>query len=163
MKNESNKKLVIYANFPSSFKEEIDELSIHSMEQTKDVVKFYPEDRLSLKEQVDYALFLIKTLNDHDKVVMMTNSFYIIKEINNIIALTNKKDDSLFKSIIDKRYSKVIDFDFNDIEAYEYIDDKIEKCEICPKFGINVRSMNYAINEVFQVTEYLSFNDIRND
>lgn len=134
-------------------------------------LEFFPENYLHPRHQIKHLRKIISERNIYDKTIIVTNSDYIIRELNTLIGLFARKDEEFFKNMIiddskkeDYSYFKIYKsmlIDYKDVTAYDFIDDiegkKLEIDKIC---GIGVKSMDDIIVQMNQLQTEIYYRDL---
>lgn len=117
-----------------------------------------PELNLHPDNQRLIARLLARLVNLGIKVVISTHSDYIIRELNNMIMLST---DFPNRNALEKRFgyddSGQERLQVTDIAAYHFQEPGVQPCEISPEFGIEVASMDAAINQLNEANSAIYF------
>lgn len=106
-----------------------------------------PELNLHPNNQRKIARILSMIANRGIKVIVSTHSDYFIREINNLIMLKN--DFKSKNNIMEKyKYNAEMLISSNDVSAYLFCQNTIEKMEIDEKEGIIAKTFDNVINEL---------------
>lgn len=108
-----------------------------------------PELNLHPDNQRLVARLLARLVNRGIRVVISTHSDYIVREVNNMIMLGSE---------FPERADMEREFGYDaagaerlraeDVVAYHFTDKGVTKCAISPEFGVEVQSMDDAINRL---------------
>ena len=116
-----------------------------------------PESHLTLKNQRLIAKLIASIINLDIKVFITTHSDFLVKELNNLILLSNdfkNKEQWLLKN--KKSYSKLDNIKFNDVSVYQAINGKLESLEVNNK-GIEIPFFDDEINNLFSISSDLDY------
>ncbi|OAZ05238.1 AAA family ATPase [Flavobacterium succinicans] len=116
-----------------------------------------PESHLTLKNQRLIAKLIASIINLDIKVFITTHSDFLVKELNNLILLSNDfkdKEQWLIKN--KKSYSKFDNIKFNDVSVYQAINGKLESLEVNNK-GIEIPFFDDEINNLFSISSDLDY------
>ncbi len=116
-----------------------------------------PESHLTLKNQRLIAKLIASIINLDIKVFITTHSDFLVKELNNLILLSNDfkdKEQWLIKN--KKSYSKFDKIKFNDVSVYQAINGKLESLEVNNK-GIEIPFFDDEINNLFSISSDLDY------
>ena len=117
-----------------------------------------PELNLHPDNQRLIARLLVRLVNRGIKVVISTHSDYIVREINNMIMLGNE-----FKNRCELEGTWQYDTNGGDrlrveqVAAYHFEEKQVLKIPISPEYGIEVTSMDNAINRMNQSNSDIYF------
>ena len=118
-----------------------------------------PELNLHPDNQRLIARLLARLVNLGIKVIISTHSDYIIRELNNMIMLGTT--DFPNRTALEKRFgyddSGQERLDATDIAAYQFKESGVHRCEISSEFGIEVSSMDAAINQLNEANSAIYF------
>jgi hypothetical protein len=117
-----------------------------------------PELNLHPDNQRLIARLLVRLVNRGIKVVISTHSDYIVREINNMIMLGNPFEgrDELERTWgYDADGSERLRVD--QVAAYHFEASRASKIEISPEYGMEVKSMDEAINRMNQSNSEIYF------
>jgi hypothetical protein len=116
-----------------------------------------PESHLTLKNQRLMAKLLASLVNLKIKVFITTHSDFLVKELNNLILLSNSfegKEEWLNRN---KKYYTTKDYlKFAEISVYEAIDGNLNKLNITNK-GIEIPFFDNEINNLFSISSDLDY------
>ncbi len=108
-----------------------------------------PELNLHPDNQRQVARLLVRLVNRGIRVVISTHSDYIVREINNMIMLGTE---------FPERVAMEAQFGYDqagserlaaaDVAAYHFTEQDVAPCAMSPEFGIEVASMDEAINRL---------------
>lgn len=110
-----------------------------------------PESHLDTSNQIRLARLLVRAVGAGLKVLITTHSDYIIKEINNLIMLSDVGDDVAERL----GYEKSDRIDRSRIRAYVAEDNGLTKCRI-DRFGIDMPVFDEAIDRINRVANDLA-------
>ena len=110
-----------------------------------------PESHLDTSNQIRLAQLLVRAVGAGLKVLITTHSDYIVKEINNLIMLSDVGDDVAE----DLGYEKSDRIDRNRIRAYVAENNGLTKCRI-DRFGIDMPIFDKAIDRINRVANDLA-------
>lgn len=116
-----------------------------------------PESHLTLKNQRLIAKLIASIINLGIKVFITTHSDFLVKELNNLILLSNDfrdKEQWLIKN--KKSYSKFDNIKFNEVSVYQAINGKLESLEVNNK-GIEIPFFDDEINNLFSISSDLDY------
>lgn len=124
--------------------------------QDKALIRTPCEQNLTIEEQIFEAKHIVKLVNSGWKVVVFTNSDYIIREFNNMIML--KKYDFEGKAQFQKKnifHEKYHLLDPDIIEAYYY--NKKQEFKNIPmnEYGLNFKEIDFLINETNERADFM--------
>ncbi len=108
-----------------------------------------PELNLHPDNQRLVARLLARLVNRGIRVVISTHSDYIVREVNNMIMLGSEfpeRADMEREFGYDDAGSERLRAE--DVVAYHFTDKGVAKCAISPEFGVEVQSMDDAINRL---------------
>ena len=113
-----------------------------------------PESHLDTANQIEFARLLARLVRAGVKVLITTHSDYIIKEINNLIMLSQSFED---KNKIVKRlkYKKNDFLPAESVRAYVAEDNSLTPCKI-DEFGIDMPFFDKTINDINRVANELA-------
>ena len=123
----------------------------HSAKKTHLLIIDEPESHLDTTNQIRLARLLVRVVRAGLKVLITTHSDYIVKEINNLIMLSNVGDDVAEKL----GYEKSDRIDRSRIRAYVAEDNGLTKCRI-DRFGIDMPIFDKTIDEINRVANDLA-------
>lgn len=116
-----------------------------------------PESHLTLKNQRLIAKLIASIINLDIKVFITTHSDFLVKELNNLILLSNDfKDKEQWLTKNKKSYSKFDNIKFNDVSVYQAINGKLESLEVNNK-GIEIPFFDDEINNLFSISSDLDY------
>lgn len=110
-----------------------------------------PESHLDTSNQIRLARLLVRAIDAGLKVLITTHSDYIVKEINNLIMLSDVGDDVAGKH----GYEKSDRIDRSKVRAYVAEDNGLTKCRI-DRFGIDMPVFDEAIDGINRVANDLA-------
>ena len=110
-----------------------------------------PETHLDTSNQIRLARLLVRAVDAGLKVLITTHSDYIVKEINNLIMLSDVGDDVAGKL----GYEKSDRIDRSRVRAYVAEDNGLTKCRI-DRFGIDMPVFDKTIDEINRVANDLA-------
>ena len=116
-----------------------------------------PESHLTLKNQRLIAKLIASIINLDIKVFITTHSDFLVKELNNLILLSNDfkdKEQWLIKN--KKSYSKFDNIKFNEVSVYQAINGKLESLKVNNK-GIEIPFFDDEINNLFSISSDLDY------
>lgn len=117
-----------------------------------------PELNLHPDNQRLIARLLARLVNRGMKVVISTHSDYIVREINNMIMLGNEfpgREDLEKAWGYDPAGSERLRVD--QVAAYHFEENLVSKIEISSEYGMEVKSMDNAINRMNQSNSEIYF------
>ena len=112
-----------------------------------------PESHLDTANQIQFARLLARAVQAGLKVLITTHSDYIVKEINNLLMLSESFKD---KSRVLKKY-KYSEHDFlkpDSVRAYVAEDNSLTRCPI-KKYGIDMPIFDTTIDTINRVSSEL--------
>ena len=113
-----------------------------------------PESHLDTANQILLARLLARFVRAGLKVLVTTHSDYLIKEINNLIMLSQPFTDKA--AVIHKlKYGADDYLDPDSIRAYVAEDNGLKKCEV-DEFGVNMPVFDQTIDEINKAANELS-------
>lgn len=116
-----------------------------------------PESHLTLKNQRLIAKLIASIINLDIKVFITTHSDFLVKELNNLILLSNDfKDKEQWLTKNKKSYSKFDNIKFNYVSVYQAINGKLESLEVNNK-GIEIPFFDDEINNLFSISSDLDY------
>ena len=107
----------------------------------------YPEMGLHPENQVKLSKILIQIVNNGIHLIITTHSDYIIREFNNMIMLN--QDNGYLKNKYNYTENEILDP--NNISAYMFKNDSIEKCEISEFEGVNATTFDEIIEKTNEI------------
>ncbi len=117
-----------------------------------------PELNLHPDNQRLVARLLVRLVNRGIRVVISTHSDYIVRELNNMIMLSSEFTG---RARLEKQFGYDAEgserLPYFDIAAYHFTDRRVESCEISPEFGIEIESMDAAINNLNESNSAIYF------
>lgn len=116
-----------------------------------------PESHLTLKNQRLMAKLIASLINLNIRVFITTHSDFLVKELNNLILLSNdfkEKENWLNKN--KKSYTSFDKLDYKDISVYQANDGQLDKLTVSHK-GIEVPFFDDEINNLFTVSSDLDY------
>lgn len=116
-----------------------------------------PESHLTLKNQRLIAKLIASMINLGIKVFITTHSDFLVKELNNLIMLSNEfneKKDWLLKN--KKNYSSFDFIKFNEVSVYQAINGNLDKLMVTKK-GIEVPFFDDEISNLFSISSDLDY------
>ena len=116
-----------------------------------------PESHLTLKNQRSMAKLIASIIKLDIKVFITTHSDFLVKELNNLILLSNSfegKKEWLNKN--KKRYSDQDNIQNSDVSVYQAVNGKLEKLKVSNK-GIEIPFFDDEINNLFSVSSDLDY------
>lgn len=126
----------------------------------KDVLVIsFPEERIHPKYQVIAARTFAKTINARNpkRILIVTHSDYIVKEINTLIMLSNPGCEGIMEKYGYKKDELIC---HDDIRAYEIaINGEITKANISPELGIDMKSFDETIDAMNDIQEEIIFGE----
>ena len=113
-----------------------------------------PESHLDTANQIQLARLLARFVRAGSKVLITTHSDYLIKEINNLVMLSQPFPDK--DSVIKKfKYGKDDFLEADSIRAYVAENNGLSRCEV-DEFGIDMPVFDRTIDEINKVANELS-------
>jgi len=117
-----------------------------------------PELNLHPDSQRMIARLLVRLVNRGIRVVISTHSDYIIRELNNMIMLAA---DFTERASLEGRFgydkAGTERLDPASVAAYHFTEKRVEKALVSPEFGIEIESMDAAINNLNQSNSSIYF------
>lgn len=116
-----------------------------------------PESHLTLKNQRLMAKLLVSLINLKIKVFITTHSDFLIKELNNLILLSNSfegKESWLNKN--KKFYSEKDKIECSQVSVYQAKEGKLENLAVTNK-GIEIPFFDEEINHLFSIASDLDY------
>ncbi len=104
-----------------------------------------PETYIDLNNQIKVARIIVKMVNAGLNIVIKTHSDFIIKELNNLIMLSNVKEKE--KVLAENGYTDNEVLNIKDITAYYIEHTSIEKMKI-DKYGIDCPNLDKVIEDL---------------
>lgn len=104
-----------------------------------------PETYIDLNNQIKVARIIVKMVNTGLNVILKTHSDFIIKELNNLIMLSNTKDKE--KVLAENGYTENEVLNIKDITAYHIEYNSIEKMKI-DKYGVDYPHIDKVIEDL---------------
>lgn len=113
-----------------------------------------PESHLDTANQIQLARLLARFVRAGLKVLITTHSDYIIKEINNLVMLSQPFAD---KDVVLKKlkYRSDVALDGKSIRAYVAENNSLTRCDV-DKFGIDMPVFDTTINQINKVANELA-------
>jgi AAA domain, putative AbiEii toxin, Type IV TA system len=110
-----------------------------------------PELNLHPDNQRLVARLLARLVNRGIRVVISTHSDYIVREVNNMIMLGSEfPERAAMETEFGYDASGAERLRAEDVAAWHFTDKGVDQCAISPEFGIEVQSMDDAINRLNQ-------------
>ena len=119
-----------------------------------------PELNIHPENQLKIARLLAQLVNAGLKVVISTHSDYIVREINNLIMLSQDKNGSLLKKY---GYTKEEVLDPDKVAAYLFDECKITPFEIAPQDGIYATTFDDVITELNQTGDDIHYSLVEDE
>lgn len=116
-----------------------------------------PESHLTLKNQRLVAKLIASIINIDIQVFITTHSDFLVKELNNLILLSNQfdnKEEWLVKN--KKNYLKEDNIKFQNVSVYQAINGKLDKLKVTNK-GIEIPFFDDEINNLFSIASDLDY------
>lgn len=117
-----------------------------------------PELNLHPDNQCLVARLLVRLVKRGIRVVISTHSDYIVRELNNMIMLATKFPERIEmerRFVYDKSGAERLPA--GDVAAYQFTSEGAGCCDISPEFGIEVASMDSAINRLNESNSAIYF------
>ena len=127
----------------------------HVAEENQLLIIDEPESHLDTANQIQFARLLAHAVHAGLKVLITTHSDYIVKEINNLLMLSESFKD---KPKVLKKY-KYSEHDFlkpDSVRAYVAENNSLTRCTI-EKYGIDMPVFDTTIHEINKVSNELGF------
>lgn len=116
-----------------------------------------PESHLTLKNQRLIAKLIASMINIGIKVFITTHSDFLVKELNNLILLSNEFNDKQhWLSKNKKNYSSSDFIKFDEVSVYQAINGKLDKLKVTNK-GIEIPFFDDEINNLFSISSDLDY------
>ena len=116
-----------------------------------------PESHLTLKNQRLMSKLIASIIKLNIKVFITTHSDFLVKELNNLILLSNSfesKNEWLIKN--KKSYSINDNINHNNVSVYQAINGKLGKLTVSKK-GIEIPFFDDEINNLFSISSDLDY------
>ncbi len=116
-----------------------------------------PESHLTLKNQRAMAKLIVSLININIHVFITTHSDFLVKELNNLIMLSNdfkNKKDWLIKN--KKAYSVFDKINHKDVSVYQATNGFLNKLNVTNK-GIEIPFFDDEINSLFSISSDLDY------
>lgn len=117
-----------------------------------------PELNLHPDNQRLVARLLVRLVNRGIRVVISTHSDYIVREVNNMIMLSSEFAN---RSELEKQFgydeSGSERLQHDQVAAYHFTDKEVQPSDVSPEFGIEVKSMDEAINRLNESNSAIYF------
>ncbi len=127
----------------------------HVAEENQLLIIDEPESHLDTANQIQFTRLLAHAVHAGLKVLITTHSDYIVKEINNLLMLSESFKD---KPKVLKKY-KYSEHDFlkpDSVRAYVAENNSLTRCTI-EKYGIDMPVFDTTIHEINKVSNELGF------
>ena len=127
----------------------------HVAEENQLLIIDEPESHLDTANQIQFARLLARSVHAGLKVLITTHSDYIVKEINNLLMLSESFKD---KPKVLKKY-KYSEHDFlkpDSVRAYVAKSNSLTPCTI-EKYGIDMPIFDTTIHDINKVSNELGF------
>ena len=113
-----------------------------------------PESHLDTANQIQFARLLARAVHAGLKVLITTHSDYIVKEINNLLMLSQdfEEKDEVLKKL---KYSEHDYLKPESVRAYVAENNSLTKCVI-EKYGIDMPVFDTTIDKINRVSSELS-------
>ncbi|MEI7424264.1 MAG: AAA family ATPase [Prolixibacteraceae bacterium] len=116
-----------------------------------------PESHLTLKNQRSMAKLIASLINMKVSVFITTHSDFLVKELNNLILLSNDFDGRHEWLLRNKKsYSESDKIDYKDVSVYQAADGHLDKLKVSNK-GIEVPFFDDEINNLFAISSDLDY------
>ena len=116
-----------------------------------------PESHLTLKNQRLIAKLIASMINLGIKVFITTHSDFLVKELNNLILLSNQFNDKQHWLLKNKKNYSSSDFiKFDEVSVYQAINGKLDKLKVTNK-GIEIPFFDDEINNLFSISSDLDY------
>ena len=113
-----------------------------------------PESHLDTKNQIMLARMLAHFIRNNIKVLITTHSDYVLKEVNNLIMLSNSFEGK--KEFIKKHKYGDNEFLYSrDLRCYVAEEGQLNPCKI-DKFGVNMPIFDNTIDDINKVSNELA-------
>ena len=117
-----------------------------------------PELNLHPDNQRLVARLLARLVNRGIKVVISTHSDYIVREINNMLMLGNEFPE---RQELERKWGYDPDgterLRLDQVAAYHFEETQVSRIEISPEYGMEVKSMDDAINRMNESNSEIYF------
>jgi AAA domain, putative AbiEii toxin, Type IV TA system len=117
-----------------------------------------PELNLHPDNQRLVARLLVRLVNRGIRVVVSTHSDYIVREFNNMIMLSTEFQERVQ---LEKKFGYDDDgaerLAVSDVVAYHFTEKGVAPCAVDPAFGIEIKSMDEAINSLNEANSGIYF------
>jgi predicted ATPase len=116
-----------------------------------------PESHLTLKNQRTMAKLIVSLINLNIHVFITTHSDFLVKELNNLILLSNdfkEKQDWLNKN--KKSYSELDKINHKEVSVYQATNGLLNKLNVTNK-GIEIPFFDDEINSLFSISSDLDY------
>ena len=113
-----------------------------------------PESHLDTANQIEFARLMARLARAGVKVLITTHSDYIIKEINNLIMLSQSFEDKN-KMVKKLKYKKSDFLPAESVRAYVAEDSSLTPCKI-DEFGIDMPFFDKTINDINRASNELA-------
>ena len=127
----------------------------HVAEKNQLLIIDEPESHLDTANQIQFARLLARAVHDGLKVLITTHSDYIVKEINNLLMLSQSFKDKP-KVLKKLGYSEDDFLKPDSVRAYVAESNSLTRCTI-EKYGINMPVFDTTIHEINKVSNELGF------
>lgn len=117
-----------------------------------------PELNLHPDNQRLVARLLVRLVNRGIRVVISTHSDYIVRELNNMIMLSSEfleRSEMELRFGYDARGCERLQFE--QVAAYHFTGKEVQSSMVSPEFGIEVKSMDDAINRLNESSNEIYF------
>lgn len=117
-----------------------------------------PELNLHPDNQRLVARLLVRLVNRGIRVVISTHSDYIVRELNNMIMLSSEfPERAEMERRFDYELTGVERLQYDQVAAYNFTGKEVQPSIISPEFGIEVKSMDDAINRLNESNSEIYF------
>lgn len=106
-----------------------------------------PERKISIKEQLTYADGIALGLSEGHEIILITESDYILKELNTYIMFSYLSEDIKKDLLLKYNIKEEFIIDPNKVKGYEFYNDELIEMEIV-KEGIISKYLDYTINYI---------------
>lgn len=152
-----NKKLLILVGKINNQFEEIIKNNISGRK-----VLINPEKSLSIKEQFEFANVIAERISEGNNILLVTESDYILREINNYIMLSKAeggiKQDLLTKYNIKEEYT----INYDEVYGYEIYNNELIELEVIRE-GVISQYLNDMINYMNNKSDDIFYSIIENE
>ncbi len=113
----------------------------------------YPELGLHSENQIKITKIFTQIVNSGIHLIITTHSDYIVREFNNMIMLN--QDNGYLKNKYNYTENEILDL--NNVSAYMFRNDSIEKCEISEFEGVYATTFDEIIEKTNEINNYIYY------